>query len=137
MKKLIFALLCIKALFGAEFNSQMSEYIAELKVQAKSENVNFIDFDAKRGENIFSTKNIGKEGQNISCQSCHGVDLSKEFTNIFTNKIIPPLSPKVNTARLSDVKEVKKWLKRNFKDVYLREGTALEKGDVLYYLINQ
>ncbi|RAZ53054.1 DUF1924 domain-containing protein, partial [Campylobacter hyointestinalis] len=31
----------------------------------------------------------------------------------------------------------KKWLKRNFKDVYLREGTAIEKGDVLYYLIKQ
>ncbi|RAZ39664.1 hypothetical protein CHL9426_02600, partial [Campylobacter hyointestinalis subsp. lawsonii] len=25
----------------------------------------------------------------------------------------------------------------NFKDVYLREGTAIEKGDVLYYLIKQ
>ncbi|MCW1360902.1 DUF1924 domain-containing protein [Campylobacter jejuni] len=73
----------------------------------------------------------------ISCQSCHNADLTKEATNIFTNKTIAPLAPSVNKNRLSDVKEVKKWLKRNFKDVYLREGSAIEKGDVLYYLIKQ
>lgn len=137
MKKTFIGLLGASILCGAEFNAQMSDYIEELKLQAKSDNANFVDFNAKRGEIIFSTKNIGKNGQNISCQSCHGVDLSKEHSNIFTNKIIAPLSPRANPVRLSDVKEVKKWLRRNFKDVYLREGSALEKGDVLYYLINQ
>ena len=48
-----------------------------------------------------------------------------------------PLAPSVNKARLSDVKEVKKWLKRNFKDVFLREGTAEQKGDVLYYIMSK
>lgn len=137
MKKTFIGLLGVSILCGAEFNAQMSDYIEELKLQAKSDNANFVDFNAKRGEIIFSTKNIGKNGQNISCQSCHGVDLGKEHSNIFTNKIIAPLSPRANPVRLSDVKEVKKWLRRNFKDVYLREGSALEKGDVLYYLINQ
>ena len=33
--------------------------------------------------------------------------------------------------------EVKKWLKRNFKDVFLREGTAEQKGDVLYYIMSK
>lgn len=28
-------------------------------------------------------------------------------------------------------------VKKKFKDVYLREGNAKEKGDVLYYLIKQ
>lgn len=33
----------------------------------------------------------------------------------------------MNPARLSDVKRVKKWLKRNFKVVFLREESAQQK----------
>ncbi|RDU62589.1 hypothetical protein CQA43_06230 [Helicobacter ganmani] len=115
----------------------MQAYIEELKSEAKAENPNFQDFDAKRGEVIFSTKNKGKNDTLLSCQSCHNVDLKTPATNVFTNKTLEPLAPSVNPTRLSDVKEVKKWLKRNFKDVFLREGSAREKGDVLYYLILQ
>ncbi len=32
------------------------------------------------------------------------------------------------------MKEMKKWLRRNFNDVYKREGTAQEKGDVLLFI---
>jgi len=32
------------------------------------------------------------------------------------------------------VKNVKKWLRRNFNDVYTKQGTALQKGDVLYFI---
>ncbi|CUU76367.1 DUF1924 domain-containing protein [Campylobacter hyointestinalis] len=137
MKKIALLFLCAYALNAAQFNAAMQEYIAELKSEALKLDPNFKDFDAAKGELIFVTKNIGKNSQNISCQSCHGEDLTKESMNIFTNKTIAPLSPNANSSRLSDVKEVKKWLKRNFKDVYLREGTAIEKGDVLYYLIKQ
>jgi len=51
--------------------------------------------------------------------------------------VIEPLSPTTNPQRLTDVKEVTKWLRRNFKDVYNREGTATEKGDVLTYILNK
>ncbi len=137
MKKIFLALLAAAALNAGGFNAAMQEFLAELKTQAKAENANFKEFDAARGERIFKTKSVGKNDQTISCQSCHGTDLTKEATNVFTNKILAPLSPKANPERLTDVREVKKWLKRNFKDVYLREGTAQEKGDVLYFLINQ
>ena len=123
--------------FAGEFNLAMQDYIKELKSEAKAENPNFVDFDAKNGEKIFATKNKGKNDTILSCQSCHNQDLKTQATNIFTNKTLEPLAPSVNPTRLSDVKEVKKWLKRNFKDVFLREGTAQEKGDVLYYLILQ
>ncbi|MGC6761826.1 DUF1924 domain-containing protein, partial [Escherichia coli] len=33
--------------------------------------------------------------------------------------------------RFTNKAEIEKWLKRNFNDVYNREGTALEKGDVI------
>ena len=123
--------------FASGFNPAMQEYIEELKSEAKVENPNFQDFDAKRGGVIFSTQNKGKNDTLLSCQSCHNVDLKTPAKNIFTNKTLEPLAPSVNPARLSDVKEVKKWLKRNFKDVFLREGSAQEKGDVLSYLILQ
>ena len=123
--------------FGLELNAEMKAYIDELKKEAKDQNPSFVDFSAKNGEILFKTENIGKENKKLSCVSCHGSDLRQKAQNIFTGKDIDPLAPSVNKARLSDVKEVKKWLKRNFKDVFLREGTAEQKGDVLYYIMSK
>lgn len=133
-KKLILVSLLPAFVFANEFNAPMQSYINELKVEAKKNNPNFKDFDIKRGEEIFISKHIGKKNQEISCTSCHNVDLSKTGKNVFTNKTIKPLSPNTNKKRLTSVKEVKKWLRRNFKDVYVREGSAIEKGDVIYYI---
>lgn len=138
MRKISLLALALSAILQAQsFNPAMQEYINTLASQAKQENPNFKGFDAKQGEQIFVTKNKGKNNEMISCQSCHGSNLKQGHTNAFTGKPISPLAPSANPARLTDVKEVKKWLKRNFKDVFLREGTATEKGNVLYYLINQ
>lgn len=117
-----------------DFNNPMQKYIDELKIEAKTIDPAFQDFDAKRGEKIFTTKHLGKKGEMVSCVSCHNIDITTTGKNVFTNKIIKPLSPKTNPQRLQEVKEVKKWLRRNFNDVYVREGTAIEKGDVLYYI---
>ncbi|EAJ1232234.1 DUF1924 domain-containing protein [Campylobacter fetus] len=141
MKKIVYVLACACMMsgtaIGAELNTQMKAYIESLKAEILKNDRNFKDFDADRGEAIFKTKSIGKNGQNISCESCHGSDLTKSANNVFTNKILEPLSPNANSSRLTDVKDVQKWLKRNFKDVYQREGTALEKGDVLYYILSK
>ena len=80
---------------------------------------------------------FGKKGKEISFTSCHGIDLNKSSENFFTGKVIEPLSPKTNSKRFTDVTEIEKWMKRNFNDVYNREGTALEKGDVTTYIINK
>ncbi len=127
-------LLLASALFAKDFNPDMQNYIQQLKTQARNQNSSFSDFDIKRGEEIFTSVHMGKRGENISCTSCHNINLSQNGKNHFTNKTIKPLSPSANPDRLVDVKEVKKWLKRNFKDVYNRVGTAQEKGDVLYYI---
>lgn len=120
--------------YAVEFNIPMKNYINDLKSEAKKENNNFQDFSIKNGEQIFTSSHIGKKGVEISCTSCHNIDLTTVGENKFTNKKIQPLSPNTNPKRLVDVKDVKKWLKRNFKDVYNRVGTAQEKGDVLYYI---
>ncbi|MFA7083109.1 MAG: DUF1924 domain-containing protein [Arcobacteraceae bacterium] len=119
------------------FSAVIDDYLNALSVQAKQENANFTAFDAKRGEAIFTSKHIGKKGKEISCVSCHGTDFTQTHQNFFTGKTIEPLSPKANPERLSDLKTIEKWLKRNFIDVYNKEGSTQEKGDVLTYILSK
>lgn len=133
MKFLFLTTLLINLAFGAV----VDDYLASLKQEALKENPNFKGFDAKKGEEIFTSKHMGKKGKEISCTSCHGTDLNKSGENVFTAKAIEPLSPKANPKRFTDLAEIEKWIKRNFNDVYNREGTATEKGDVITYIINK
>lgn len=119
------------------FSSAIDEYLKTLSIDAKKENTSFNGFDTKRGEEIFTSKHTGKKGKEISCTSCHGIDLTKSNKNFFTGKIIDPLSPKTNPKRFTKVKNIEKWLRRNFNDVYNRVGTAQEKGDVVTYIISK
>ena len=130
-------LLLTALLLNLSFAGVIDEYLNSLKQEALKENPNFKAFDAKRGEEIFTSKHIGKKGKEIACTFCHGIDLNKSSENFFTGKVIEPLSPKANSKRFTDVNEIEKWMKRNFNDVYNREGTALEKGDVTTYIINK
>ena len=131
MKKV--ALVLIFVSFG--FANPIDGYLDSLAKEVKKTNSNFQGFDAKRGKKIFFSEHIGKRGKKISCASCHTKDLKATGENIFTGKKIKPLSPKANPKRLTELKKVKKWLRRNFKDVYKREGTPLEKGDVLMFIL--
>ncbi len=126
---------CLLATLG--FSSVIDDFLNSLKQEAIKENPNFTKFDYKRGEDIFLSKHIGKKGELISCASCHGTDLNKSNQNYFTGKTIDALSPKANLKRFTDKADIEKWLKRNFNDVYNREGTAIEKGDVVTYIINK
>ncbi|NPA27566.1 MAG: DUF1924 domain-containing protein [Epsilonproteobacteria bacterium] len=132
MKKL---LLLIGITTFAFSNEVIDKYLKELEAQVKAQEPDFKGFSAKRGKEIFFSTHIGKRGKEISCASCHTKDLTKPGENIFTGKKIEPLSPKVNPKRLTDLKKVKKWLRRNFKDVYKRDGTPKEKGDVLMFIL--
>jgi len=134
MRKIAIMLVFITNIFASQFNPTIQEYINTLKKEVKKGNNSFVDFSIKNGENIFTSSHIGKKGEKISCTSCHNIDLTTIGKNIFTNKLIEPLSPNKNPNRLISVKDVEKWLRRNFKDVYNRVGTAQEKGDVLYYI---
>jgi len=118
-------------------SSVVNTYLKTLNSEVLKKDSTFKGFDSKRGEIIFTSKHIGKKGKDISCVSCHGNDLSNKGENFFTGKVIDPLSPSTNVERLSNLKNIKKWLRRNFKDVYKREGTAKEKGDVLVYIMSK
>ena len=131
-------ILIISALvFNLGFCAVVDDYLNSLKQEVLKENPKFTGFDAKRGEEIFTSTHIGKKGKEISCVTCHTTNLNNNGENTFTGKVIEPLSPKANPKRFTDVNEIEKWMKRNFNDVYNREGTALEKGDVTTYIINK
>lgn len=133
MKYLTVLLMLSLSLMGA--STEMVQYLNELSSTAKTESKSFTGFDAVRGKEIFTSTHIGKQGKPMACTACHGVNLSNTGKNSLTGKVIDPLSPRANPQRLTSAKEVKKWLKRNFVDVYAREGTAQEKGDVLAYIM--
>ena len=138
MKKILcFILLALTLSHAKEFNAPMKTYMESLSAEAKVTNPNFSGFDAKRGEAIFTSVHKSKKAQDISCTTCHSTNLKNSGQNINTNKPITALAPSINAERVTDVAEVEKWLRRNFNDVFAREGSALEKGDVLTYIINQ
>ena len=131
-------ILIISALvFNLGFSAVVDDYLNSLKQEVLQENPKFTGFDAKRGEEIFTSKHIGKKGKEISCTSCHTINLNNSGENTFTGKTIEPLSPKANPKRFTDVKEIEKWMKRNFNDVYNREEKKKKKGDVITYIINK
>ncbi|MBP7742042.1 MAG: DUF1924 domain-containing protein [Aliarcobacter sp.] len=130
-------LLLIALFLNLSFASIVDDYLNSLKQEVLKENPNFEKFDSKRGEKIFTSTHIGKKGKEISCVTCHTSNLNNNGENIFTGKTIESLSPKTNPNRFTQIKEIEKWMKRNFNDVYNREGTALEKGDVTTYIINK
>ena len=133
MKYIAFALFISTSLMAA--SPEVVQYLNELSTTAKAENRSFSGFDAARGKEIFTSTHIGKQGKPIACTSCHTTNLANTGKNSLTGKVIDPLSPRANPQRLTSTKDVTKWLKRNFMDVYAREGTAQEKGDVLTYIM--
>jgi hypothetical protein len=133
MKYLALALLFSTSLMAA--SPEVVQYMNELSKTAKAQNSSFSGFDAARGKEIFTSTHTGKQGKPMACTSCHTTNLAKSGKNSLTGKVIDPLSPRANPQRLTSTKEVTKWLKRNFMDVYAREGTAQEKGDVLTYIM--
>jgi len=130
-------ILALVTFLGISSAAVVDDYLNTLAKEAKAKNPAFEGFSAKKGEEIFNSRHVGKKGKEISCVSCHGDDLSKAGKNFFTAKEIEPLSPKANAKRFSEIKTIEKWLKRNFIDVYNREGTVQEKGDVVTYIINR
>jgi len=86
---------------------------------------------AVRGEQFFNSTH----GGDWSCASCHGKSPVQTGKHASTGKTIEPLAPAANPKRLTDDAKVDKWFRRNCKDVLARECTAIEKADVLAYLV--
>lgn len=88
--------------------------------------------NASQGELFFSSKHAGQ----WSCASCHGAPPVGAGKHASTGKSIQPLAPAGNPEAFTDTAKIDKWFRRNCKDVLNRECTAVEKADVLAYLLN-
>lgn len=92
-------------------------------------------FSAQAGQRLWQRSFQGKQpyGER-SCTSCHGTNLTRSGQHLRTKKTIDAMAPSVNAERLTDIKKMRKWLKRNCKWTVGRECSEQEKGDLLTYL---
>jgi hypothetical protein len=111
---------------------QPQDFLAAFAAQAKEVNPTFSGFDVQRGEQFFKSRH----GGDWSCSSCHTDNPASMGKHVVTQKAIKPMAPAANSERFTNTAKVKKWFKRNCKDVVNRECTAQEKGDVLTYLLS-
>ena len=95
-------------------------------------------FDAARGEAMWTEPHLDAEtGKKRDCTACHTADLAKVGKHQKTGKVIDPLAPSVTPDRLTEVKKIKKWFKRNCDWTYGRPCTPQEQGDFLMYIKSQ
>ncbi len=96
------------------------------------------EFSAQAGKTLwFQEFKNAKSGQMRSCTSCHTDNLRNQGKHARTGKPIKPLAPSVNPERLTSIKEIRKWLKRNCKWTLGRECTPQERGNVLTFIQTQ
>ncbi len=92
-------------------------------------------FDAASGRRLWMLEvPSGASPQMRSCASCHSADPRQMGQHMRTGKPIKPLAPSVNSNRLTDIGEIRKWLERNCNWTLGRECTPQEKGDVITFL---
>ncbi|NKB96898.1 MAG: DUF1924 domain-containing protein [Pseudomonadales bacterium] len=108
-------------------NEVLDKYLLVLQKSAVG-----LPFDAGRGEQLWYREASGR-----SCTSCHMDSPALTGRHQKTGKVIEAMAPSVNSARLTELKKMKKWLLRNCKWTFGRECTAQEKGDVLVWLREQ
>ena len=84
-----------------------------------------------RGQQLFATKH----GKEWSCATCHSSAPIIDGKHATTGKLISPLAPAFNAERFTDIAKSDKWFRRNCNDVMGRECTAIEKADVLSWLM--
>lgn len=89
---------------------------------------------AERGQKLFTT-DFGRI-MGLRCASCHGANPTGRGKDEVSEKPISPLAPAANPARFTDKSKVENSFRLNCNDVVGRECTALEKADVMTWLIS-
>ncbi len=87
----------------------------------------------QRGAALYRTEHPGRDGQPVSCASCHTASPT-QAGRTRVGKRIEPLAPIANPERFTDAAKVEKWFRRNCMDVLQRECSAQEKGDFIAWL---
>ena len=113
-----------------------ADAVADLQAAYRAQGVE--TFSAADGEALWNREFTDPgSGQKRSCASCHTANLRQGGEHVRTGKSIAPMAPSVNAERLTDVRKIEKWFKRNCSWTLGRECTAREKADVLVFIQNQ
>ncbi|WP_207062244.1 DUF1924 domain-containing protein [Motiliproteus sp. SC1-56] len=129
MMRTVHAVLTAVLLSGA-LQGAAATPVDDLRRQYQAEGAG--PFDAARGAALWQSAPLGRR-----CADCHSGDLRGSGKHAKTGKAIEPLAPSVNPKRLSDQRQVRKWLKRNCQWTFDRPCTPQEKGDLLTWLEQQ
>lgn len=126
-------LLLTCSVLSAAASAETPQYLLETwRTQARAQSPQFAGFSAARGRSLYFS-----QPADWSCSTCHTSDPRGDGRHAVTAKPIKPLSPLANPARFGDPAKVEKWFKRNCRDALRRECTAVEKGDLLTFLMSQ
>jgi hypothetical protein len=129
MKTLAILIACIAALVGTSARADtVEQMLSELAAAGAG------PFSVAEGRNLWVREYPADGGAKRSCATCHTADVRSEGRHAVTGKSIGSLAPSVDPQRLSDRREVEKWLRRNCKWTLGRECSAQETGDLLMYL---
>ncbi|MCL4791073.1 MAG: DUF1924 domain-containing protein [Gammaproteobacteria bacterium] len=118
----------LAAMLLAASLAQAADPLDAITAAARSDR-SFSGFSAERGAALWRT-----QGKDWSCSTCHTTDPLKPGRHTVTGKTIQPMAPASNAKRFTDSAKVEKWFKRNCRDVFDRECTAREQGDVITWL---
>ncbi len=121
---------------ASTLNPEMTALMDSLLAEAKAADTSFDGFSAADGEELFRSKRMhSKKGEERGCTTCHTKNPA-DSGKTPVGKVIEPISPAVNSERLTEPKHVKKWFKRNCKWVLERECTPAEKGNFITFMLS-
>jgi hypothetical protein len=129
MKTLVILISSITALMGTSVRADtVQQMLSELAAGGAG------PFTAAAGRDLWVREYPTQGDAKRSCTTCHTADLRSQGRHAVTGKPIGAMAPSVDPQRLSDRREIEKWLRRNCKWTRGRECSAQESGDLLMYL---
>ena len=127
-KQIIVTSVLVALMTPAVANEVVTKLLQDYRNQATQ------PFSADAGRQLWNNAFADANGDNRSCTTCHTSDPKQAGKHARTGKRIEPLAPSVNPERLTQEREIRKWLTRNCKWTLGRECDAQEKGNLLTYL---
>ncbi|HSI28645.1 MAG TPA: cytochrome c'' [Methylophilus sp.] len=89
------------------------------------------------GKIFFNRKFQTASGREAACASCHTNNPANVGKNIVTNKEIPPLAPRVNTKRFTDIDKVEEEFTKHCNDILGADCAPAEKANFIAYLLTE
>lgn len=89
------------------------------------------------GKIFFNRKFKTPSGKEAACASCHTNNPANAGKNIVTGKEIPPLAPRVNTKRFTNLDKVEEEFTKHCNDILGADCAASEKANFIAYLLTE